>query len=174
MKSDPSAKEIIRSMYDLYSNDVYRFAWSHLGDASEAHDVVQEVFLRAYRSLNHYRHDASAKTWLMTIARNYIFDFLRKKKTERKHLAEADIPDAVDTQLPVELLMEVEAALGQLSDEYREVVVLRHIENLSVQHTAKILGWSEKKVHNTTHRAIMKLREIFGSNSEEVKMNHGV
>ncbi|MCF8564574.1 sigma-70 family RNA polymerase sigma factor [Alicyclobacillus tolerans] len=72
-----SSKELIRSLYDLYSNDVYRYAWATLGDSTEAHDVVQEVFLRAYRSLNSYRHDASAKTWLMTIARNYIFDVLR-------------------------------------------------------------------------------------------------
>lgn len=174
MKSDPSAKESIRSMYDLYSNDIFRYAWSLVGDSSEAHDVVQEVFLRAYRSLNHFRYDASAKTWLMTIARNYIFDILRKKKTEQKYRTEGDIPYVIDSESPVELVMEVEEALAQLSDEYREVVILRHIENLSVQHTAKILGWSEKKVHNTTHRAMIKLREIFGSNSEEVKMNHGV
>lgn len=174
MKFDTSAKETIRSMYDLYSNDVYRYAWSYLGDSSEAHDVVQEVFLRAYRSLNNYRHDASAKTWLMTIARNYIFDVLRKRRTERKYRTDEDMPDVVDSESPVELVMEVEEALAQLSNEYREVVVLRHIQNHSVQDTAKILGWSEKKVHNTTHRAIMKLREMFGSNSEEVKINHGV
>ncbi len=165
-----SAQEIIRSLYDLYSNDVYRYAWTTLGDSSEAHDVVQEVFLRAYRSWNDYRQNANAKTWLMTIAKNYIFDVFRKRRTDRKYMSQHEMPEISDTSTPFDVIMEVEEALSQLKDEYRHVIVLRHIEKLSIQETASVLGWSEKKVRNTTHRAITKLREILSANSEEVKI----
>ncbi|MCF8564573.1 hypothetical protein LLE49_07420 [Alicyclobacillus tolerans] len=66
--------------------------------------------------------------------------------------------------------MEVEEALGQLKDTYRQVVILRHVENFSSAETAEILCWSETKVRTTAHRAITKLREILDSNSEEVKI----
>lgn len=171
MKAGTSTREFIHSLYELYSNDVYRYAWATLGNSSDAYDVVQEVFLRACRSANNYRRDSSARTWLMTIARNYIFDVLRKKRTERKYLDNSEMPEIVDTSTASPgMVLEIKEALLQLNDEYRHVIVLRHIENVSVSETAVILGWSEKKVHNTTHRALLKLREILGSRPEEVKL----
>jgi len=169
-----SPKEMIRSLYDSYSNDVYRYAWAALGDSTEAHDVVQEVFLRAYRSLSNYRNDASAKTWLMTITRNYIFDVLRKRRTERKYLSQYEVPEVSDDSTSLDVVMEVREALSQLKDTYRQVLILRYVENFSSIETSHILGWSETKVRTTAHRAIAKLRESLGVKSEEVKFNHGV
>jgi len=171
----PSSKETLRMLYGDYSNDVYRYAFATLGDSNLAHDIVQEVFLRAYRSLNSYRRDASAKTWLMTIARNLIFDVLRKRRTERKYLSRHEIPEQLgDESVPMEDLVEVEEALAKLKPEYRHVVVLRYIDGLSIRDTASVLGWSEKKVRNTAHRAMTKLREILDGNSEGVNMKNEI
>lgn len=160
--------ETIRSLYDLYSNDVYCYAKMTLGNSEDAYDVVQEVFLRALRSWGGYRGDANAKTWLMTIARNYMYDVFRKKHTERQHISRQEPPDFEDSLPSMDTLLEVEEALSQLITDYRHVIVLRYMDNMSIEQTASVLGWSEKKVRNTAHRALKKLRDILGSHSEEV------
>ncbi|MCL6599661.1 MAG: sigma-70 family RNA polymerase sigma factor [Alicyclobacillus macrosporangiidus] len=57
-----AVKEAIHSLYELYSHDIYRYAVMMLGNPSDAHDAVQEVFLRAFRAWTTYRHDAGTKT----------------------------------------------------------------------------------------------------------------
>ncbi|WP_236026634.1 RNA polymerase sigma factor [Alicyclobacillus suci] len=80
---------------------------------------------------------------------------------------QAEFPEIVIEQ-PKDMTYEVEEALNQLKDTYRQVVVLRYIENFSTQETSEILGWSETKVRTTAHRALIRLREILGAHSEEV------
>ena len=58
--------------------------------------------------------------------------------------------------------MEIRDALNRLKRGYREVLILRYVNELSVHETALTLGWSEKKVRNTSHRAMLKLRKILG------------
>jgi RNA polymerase sigma-70 factor, ECF subfamily len=167
-------QEAIRSLYELYADDIYRYARLTLGPSWDEYDVVQEVFLRAFRSWDEFRQDANGKTWLMRIARNYMFDLLRKKRTERNFLSTYEIPTARDDDALVETVVEVEHALSQLKDAYRQVIVLRHIENLSVQGTGDILGWSEAKVRTTTHRAMAKLRQLLDPHLEEVNTHHEI
>jgi RNA polymerase sigma-70 factor (ECF subfamily) len=166
-----TAQAAIKSLYDQFSNDIYRYARLSLGNSSDAYDVVQEVFLRAIRSWDSYRQEASYKTWLMSITRNYMFDLFRKKRTERKFLSSYNPPQVDDYSIPIETIMEIEVALSQLKQNYRQVIILRHIENLSMQETGFILGWSEAKVRTTTHRAMLKLRKIMGFDYEEAFHN---
>ncbi len=158
-------------MFELYANDLYRYVRLTLG-GHEAMDVVQEVFLRAFRSWDTFRHDANEKTWLFTIARNYIFDLLRKKRTETNFLQNYDPPFAKDETATVETFIVLEQALTHLKKTYRHVFVLRHVENLTVQETAQVLGWSESKVRTTDHRAIGQLRKLLDPGAKEVLI-HG-
>lgn len=174
MRDKYSPKETLKRLYEMYSNDVYRYAFATLGDSSEAHDVVQEVFIRAYRAINKFRYDSTAKTWIMTIARNYIFDILRKRRKDRQFVSQHEMPDVGDQAHDVSVVIEVEEALAKLKNDYRQAVILRYIDNLSIRETASVLGWSEKKVQNTAHRAIQQLRQVLGSNSEEVKLTHEI
>lgn len=161
MKDQLSTREAIRSLYELYSNDIYRYARITLDDSSEAYDVVQEVFLRAYRSWNSYRQQAYAKTWLMSIARYYMIDLHRKHQAQAKNLSASELTDDVADRSPsMYLIPIVQDGLQQLKVEYREAIILRFMENLSVAETAAVLGWSEKKVRNATHRGLQKLREV--------------
>lgn len=68
----------------------------------------------------------------------------------------------------------IEHALAQLKESYRQVIVLRHIDNFSVQETSKILGWSESKVTTLDQRAMSKLRELFGASGKEVEIRNEV
>ena len=169
MRDDVNAKEAIRSLYERYADDVYRFALLTLGDSTTAKDVVQEVFLRAFRSWESFRQNSSSRTWLMSIARNYMYSELRKKRTERKWLAQNVVSKAVaDSAGKIESMMMWQDALSRVPESYRQVFVLRHVQDYSVHETVEILGWSESKVKKTDQRAVAKLREIFHSNYGEV------
>lgn len=168
MRADANAKEAMRSLYELYADDVYRFARLTLGDSTAASDVVQEVFLRAFQSWGTFRQNSSPRTWLMSIARNYMYSEFRKKRTERKWLAQNRVTESVDDSSgKVESMMMWQDALSKVQESYRQVFVLRHLQNYSVQEMVEILGWSESKVKKTDQRAITKLREIFNSNCRE-------
>jgi RNA polymerase sigma-70 factor (ECF subfamily) len=167
---ESTSQEAIRSLYERYANDIYRYTRLMLGNSSDAYDVVQEVFLRAFRSWEKYRHDANGRTWLMTIARNYIFDTLRKKRTERKYLSGYEPPNAID--ILDDTIRDVVEAIAKLKITYRQVIVLRHIENFSIAETARILGWSENKVRSTTNRAMAALRKILHEHTKEVNIQN--
>ncbi|MFX4302235.1 RNA polymerase sigma factor [Alicyclobacillus tolerans] len=173
MIEQQSPRDAIRLLYERHSDDVYRYAKLTLNDSSEAYDVVQEVFLRAFRSWNQYRHDANAKTWLIRIARNYIFDSFRRKRIERDYLLNYNEPQTRDEAVFSQLKLEIEEALSLLNINYQQVIILRYIQGLSILETSQILGWSESKVRVTAHRAMTKLKEIYGSDSEEVKIKDG-
>ncbi|WAH37840.1 RNA polymerase sigma factor [Alicyclobacillus dauci] len=149
------------------AHDIYRFARFTLGDASSAYDVVHEVFVRAIRSWEKFRDDANPKTWLLTIARNYMYDYLRKQKKWERFVAGYDPPFIPNEALSIEDTMVLEESLLALKDTYRQVFILRHIENLSIAETAHVLGWSQGKVRTTDYRAVAKLRGLLGASFEE-------
>lgn len=150
----------MRSMYDLYANDVYRFSKLMLGDEEEAKDVTQEVFYRAFKGWGAFREEAKVKTWIMSIARNYTFDLLRKKRTQQKLLTQYRLEHEENQKDYHEEMRLVEEAILKLKDSYRQVFLLRHVQNYSVQETAEILSWSASKVTTTDQRAIKKLQII--------------
>ncbi len=163
-----NAKEAIKDLFEQYSADVYRYARLMLGDESDARDVVQEVFFRAYCSWSGYRKESQPKTWLMTITRNCVFTLYRKKKQESDFLRSYHPLHTSHPSVSPETAAILEDALSQLKDSYRQVMILRQIEGLSVKESAQVLGWSESKVKMTDKRAMQKLRDILGFDSEEV------
>lgn len=158
--ADPAAHDTIRLMYERHANDVFRYARLSLGSDSDAYDVVQEVFLRAFRSWGAFRQEASARTWLMKIARNCIFDSFRKKRSERMRFVRSMPSEILEPATAIDTMLSLEAALAGLKHTYRQVVILRYVELMSVKDTAEILGWSTSKVSVTTHRALVRLREV--------------
>jgi RNA polymerase sigma-70 factor, ECF subfamily len=98
----------------------------------------------------------------MSIARNYIFDLFRRRRIQKKAWAEYRLgQDTSVVDYPEEIHL-LEDAILELKPTYRQVFVLRHVQNYSVQETATILHWSTSKVTTTDQRAIEKLRAILG------------
>lgn len=150
-------REAIRKLFLEYGDSLYRYARYSLPSDIDARDVVQEVFLRAFKSWAEFRGQASPKTWLFRIARNYIYDLLRQRKRHRSleiqiHLS----PGSVE----LDTLIELEDALGRLRQDFQQVLNLRWIQDMTVSETAEILGWSETKVRVTFHRAKRRLQGI--------------
>lgn len=148
-----------------YSNDIYQYLIYYLG-TSDVEDLVQEVFIRAIKNIDTFEEKSSPKTWLFSIARHVGIDEIRKKQRRKmksylmikpQELSEINHPE--NTIHINETNKELYLAIQQLKKNYRDVIILRGIKELSVSETAEILNWSEEKVRLTFHRAIKSLQK---------------
>lgn len=171
----------IEKWFYEYGDDVYNFLIYYTGSL-DVDDFVQEVFLKAIRSLPTFEERSNPKTWLLAIARNLVIDKNRRMNLIKFQpfdlLANRHIP--IDKSSPERTLL-LDEALSDIHDtilclkkSYKEVLVSRLILELSVEETAAILGWSANKVSLTYHRAIKTLQKKLKSiNKGEVKDYEG-
>jgi RNA polymerase sigma-70 factor, ECF subfamily len=136
-----------------FIDDVYRFALSLTRDAADADDIVQETFLRAYRSWHTFQPGSDARRWLFTITRNV---FLRARERERRHvdLEDGDLEavttfaahgqmmrDGSDQILSrIDLAPALRHALDELDEPFKSAVLLVDLEDQSYEAAAEILG----------------------------------
>ncbi len=155
-------EELITDWFDAYADDVYRFI-IYYTSTSDVEDLVQEVFIKAIDRYDSFKGDASPKTWLISIARNLAIDEARKNKRKdwrkliKTYEHKIDISPE-DKHIVNERKLELHQAISKLKQDYRDVVILRGIEELSVTETAKILKWTDSKVRVTFHRALKTLK----------------
>ncbi|MFD2655928.1 RNA polymerase sigma factor [Gracilibacillus thailandensis] len=155
-------EELITDWFDAYSDDIYRFL-VYYTSTSDVEDLVQEVFIKAIDRYDSFKGDSSPKTWLFSIARNLAIDEARKqtrqdwRKLIKTYEHKIDISPE-DKHLLTEKKLELHKAITKLKQDYRDVVILRGIEELSVTETADILKWSDSKVRVTFHRALKALK----------------
>ena len=158
-----------------YERNVYRMALSFMKNEADAEDVAQEAFLKAFRSLANFRGKARFSTWLISITLNEARDRLRRQKLvqtdsldeppeEGGHVSPAllrdwrEVPsEALERQEIREILRE---AIGSLAPLYREVVLLRDVEELSIEETASALTISVSSVKTRLRRARIKLQKV--------------
>ncbi len=142
--------------------DVWRLCFHLLGDRSLAEDVAQDAFVRAYRFLGRYRGDSKFSTWLFSIVRNCCLDELRRL-ARRRNIAEAVRAEPTRAAVESSVRMEVSDALGELSVELREPVVLIDMFGESYKQAARILGVPEGTVKSRVHRARALLARSLGA-----------
>jgi RNA polymerase sigma-70 factor (ECF subfamily) len=136
-------------------DDVYRFALSMTRDEADADDIVQETFLRAYRSWHTYAEGSDCRKWLFTICRNV---FLRSRERERRKVDHGGDDAHLETLAAVmmsvslrqgghdDLLTQLDLgpaiarAIGELPEVFRTAVVLVDVEGMSYEAAASILG----------------------------------
>ncbi len=163
-------REAFIRCYDLYAADVYRFIYFKLGNKEEAEDLTSATFLKIWSCAQEGRviDYATLKALLYKTARNLIIDHYRKnKKRENISLDEVEQIDLTDEQQ--NLLKQTEAKFAQevlaenitkLKDEYREVIILRFVNQLSIGEIAEILGKTSGNTRVLVFRALGALREL--------------
>lgn len=137
----------------------FRVAYSVCGDAAEAEDAVQEAFIKAHRALWRFRAGAPFRPWLLRIAGNEARN-RRRSAGRREHLVvqAARAAPAAGAE-PDYSAGELAAALDRLDPPHREVVLLRHVLELSEAEAAAALGCRPGTVKSRLSRALARLRE---------------
>ena len=176
-----------RELVTRYENRIYRLGLKIVHDQQDAEDVLQETFISAYRHLDSFRGDAQFSTWLYRIATNAALMKLRARKPiasldePSPDGSEADMmPNLVDwSATPEEMLLngeirtQMDDALASLPEILRVVFVLRDVEGLSVEETARVLDISVPNVKTRLHRARLALRECLSLYFAERKAKVG-
>ena len=157
--------ETIGGLYETYHLSVYRFLFYRVGDRAAAEDLTSEVFLRMLRFISGFNPpSASFQAWLFQIARNLAIDHHRRMSVrnhlplEEKLAARGEHLDAaVERSLTSESL---QAALAELNDEQRDVILMRFIAEMPIAEVAKALHKSENSIKGLQRRALSALREV--------------
>ncbi len=166
-------KQALEFLINRYLKPIYGFIYRYLGGQSEAEDITQDVFVKMWKNLKKFNRQKKFKTWLFTIAKNIMLDWLKKKK----HFNFSDFTDdaghnileetLIDPEpLPSELMERAAAgqilgkALKRLPLHYQTVLVLHYNEHLTLNEIAEILGKPENTVKSQHARALKILREI--------------
>jgi RNA polymerase sigma-70 factor, ECF subfamily len=167
-----------------YNQRLYRLAVSVLGDASEAEDVLQESYVRAFYAFASYSGAGSLGAWLSRIVRNEAIDRMRSRDSRRSHVAiEAELGDqgeqpvVEETNVMTDAVIDPEAlaanaelrrllerAIQRLPEQFRTAFVLREVEGLSVEETAEYLSIPPATVKTRDHRARNLLRGYLSEN----------
>ncbi|WP_042357741.1 RNA polymerase sigma factor SigW [Bacillus rubiinfantis] len=158
---------------EIYKNSVYQLCFRMLGNRHEAEDIAQETFLRAYVNIRSFNQELKFSTWLFRIATNLCIDRLRKKKPDYYLDAEvagsegltmySQIP--ANTPLPekelegLELQEVVQKEILKLPEKYRSAIVLKYIEDLSLNEISEILDLPLGTVKTRIHRGREALRK---------------
>jgi len=148
-----------------HKDRLYTVAVQLLGDSSEAEDVTQEAFLRAYEKLTEFRGDARFSTWLYRICYNLCLNHLTRKKIDRQEgLFPETLPDGEEQFLDHAIVKEqqdvVRRAISQLTVEFRDVVILYYTGQLSYEEIASLLELPVGTVRSRLHRGREQLKDL--------------
>lgn len=155
---------LLREMVEQHGNAIYRLALRYTGDSFLAEDIAQETFLRACARLQSYDRSRPAGPWLFRIALNLCRNLRRATREipmeERVTAAKADShPGPEHIYLQREMEQELAGALRTLPPIYREVLILRHVNELSYAEIGAVLGLNLSLVKNRLYRGRIMLRE---------------
>jgi RNA polymerase sigma-70 factor (ECF subfamily) len=155
--------EAMRELYGLYGGELFGFALNALGDRGAAEEVVQEVFLRAWRNAGRYEPQrAAVRTWLFQITRNAIIDARRRASVRPalpRHEPDAD-PEGGESLEQAMLGWQVAAALERLTPEHRQMIRMAQFRGLSMREIAAHTGLPVGTVKSRTWYALRSLRLV--------------
>jgi RNA polymerase sigma-70 factor (ECF subfamily) len=163
-------------LVSLHTRRVYGLCYRFTGKDSEAQDLTQEVFLRVFRAIGSFRStEGSFTTWLARLTRNLLIDHYRRTRNER-------VTDSIEEQLPTiegrikdgsaapgrpdsalagrEASELLQAALGKLSPELRETIILRDLQEMEYREIAGVLGIPEGTVKSRLNRGRAELGRL--------------
>jgi RNA polymerase sigma-70 factor (ECF subfamily) len=161
---DPTAFErLVRE----HMNTVLGLAYNYVGNFSAAEDIAQETFVQAFQSLSSLRDGTLFKVWLLKIARNKCIDAIRRKpnwvsldqnRELHREISRQAAP-GIESAEPEFGEEELIYAMGSLREDYREIFVMKHINNLSYKEISSLLGMTVSAVGEKLYRVRAMLRE---------------
>jgi len=169
-------KEAFVKAYDLYVDQIHRFIYFKVGSREEAEDLCSAVFLKTWNYIleNSLKDHKTLKALLYKIARNLIIDHYRKNKDKETISLDGDngiqiIDEQQGAVRAMELktdLLVLETKLPELKDEYREVIILRFVNELSIKEISEILDKPKGNTRVLIFRALKALKELLENNEK--------
>lgn len=175
-RQDPEA---FAKLYDEYVKKMYRFVYFKVSSVEEAEDITSEVFLKAWQYISQKEgHEVkNLNAFLYQVARNLVIDHYRHRAHHEMYSLDAgpeyryqlsDERQNPATAVSQELATkQIEGYLRRLKDEYREVVVLKHLEGYSTREVAEILGKKTGNIRVLLHRALKAISEMVKEEKEQ-------
>jgi RNA polymerase sigma-70 factor (ECF subfamily) len=174
-QAQAGVEDAFARLYNQYSRHVYRLAFNLTHDRTDAEDVLQDTFLKAFLHLREFRKESRLSTWLTRIAVNEALGRLRRGagrkqvsldepiEIEGKQSMPREIEDrqadAEEVYSKLELQAVLSKAIGELEPASRMIVVLRYAQDVSTEATPKLLGLSVPAVKTRLLRARLKMRK---------------
>ncbi|MCF8010953.1 MAG: sigma-70 family RNA polymerase sigma factor [Clostridiales bacterium] len=170
--------EAFEELVSRYEVKIYNLAYRFTGNYTDAGDLAQEAFIRVYRALSKFRGDSSFSTWMYRIASNVCRDELRKQRRKKSVSleemgpagGELVVPDTARTPDEIavsrDLQERIQKYLNELSPDYRLILVMREIQELSYEEIASILKCSMGTVKSRLSRARGALKNKIKANGE--------
>lgn len=160
-------------LVDLYKDKIYHLAYRMLGNKQEAEDIVQETFLRLYSNLHRYDDTQKFSTWIFRIGTNLCIDRLRKRKLT--YSLDAEVTDgegndyyammSSDEYTPEKQVIvsetqrHIRKVIDNMPDKYKSIIVLRYLQDLSLQEISDVLGLPITTIKTRLHRGREYLRK---------------
>ena len=163
---DPTA---FQALVEQHRSMVYRVAYQFAGNHHDAEDIAQDVFIKVYKSLDKFRHDAQLTSWLYRIVMNACIDHRRRSspaaaapfgdEAQQRLLDTAEeTPGPEDRAYASELGQVLESEIARLPHGQRIVFIMRHHQGLKLSEIAEALGLAEGTVKRQLHAAVHRLR----------------
>lgn len=164
------SSEAFGQIYDRFADQVYAFVLHQVKNPADAEDITAGVFLDALEQIGRFRwRGAGFAAWLFRIARNDVLDFFRKRGRSREtELSEETLKQPAATRVEDQVAATWEAeelrqAIGRLSTDQQQVVLLKLLLNFSNRQAGAVLGKSEGAAKALQHRALLALQELMGA-----------
>jgi len=168
-KAQQDDERAFGKLVERYETKVYSLAMKMLRNPEDAEDVLQDTFLRAYRGIKSFQGNSTFSTWIYRITANSALMRLRKKKLPTVSIDDAGeretpiniadwSPGPVEQLLTQETQKAMDEAIEALPPEFKQVFILRDVEELSNSEVAEILDLSVAAVKSRLHRARLKVR----------------
>jgi len=152
------------AVYEEYADAIFRYCYVRLRNRDMAKDAVQETFYRTWRWLSEGNRAENLRAVLYRTASNLSVDELRRGRSDSLDVMTErgfDVPDhSVPSPMLVAQLSEALALVSRLEPAYRDVLIMRHVEDMPVKEIALALGESENAVSVRIHRAIEQLKNF--------------
>ncbi len=169
-------QQAFSQLFAKYQKKVFNLCFRFVDDYEEAKDLTQEIFVRVYNGIKNFRHEASFSTWLYCIAANTCKNKLRSWKGQPNFVSLDKTIETEDDEMTIqvedkgcptplaetetkEIQEQVQAAISSLSDEHREVIILRDIQGCSYEEIAANLGYNLGTVKSRLSRARLELKD---------------
>jgi len=181
-KAQEGDVEAFEQLIRDYEKRILNYCFRMMGNLSDAEDAAQEVFVKIFRFIDSFNGQSSFSTWLYRIASNVCLDLLRKAKRQPKDTVsiyqendegeeysiaiEDTEPDPYERAQLSEAQKVLKEALNQLSDEHKQVIILRDIEGLSYEEIAEAMGTAPGTVKSRINRARQMLKKLLEKDKE--------